>query len=106
MARYCGTYHNRKVSSCANCGLGMTTRCPECNARNWTGDEVCQTCGASVDLITRLTAYTNTVQRLERQMERARVLKEREGAAAEVRLARMLEEEEAEREALRRRIEA
>ena len=102
----CGTYHSQPPASCSNCGLGMTARCPQCSAQNWTGDTVCQSCGARLDLIARLTAQADTTQRLQDQMKRAQAIKAKEEAASNARLARMLEEEQAEREALRRRLEA
>ena len=102
----CGTYHGQPPVSCSHCGLGMTSRCPACGAQNWTGDDVCQSCGATLDLIGRLTAQADTEQRLQLQMRRARAIKAQEEAAANARLARMLEAEEAEREALRQRLEA
>ena len=102
----CGTYHSQPPASCSNCGLGMTARCPSCNVPNWTGDEICQQCGADLDLIARLTAQASTAERLHVQMNRAHAIKAQEEAASNARLAHMLEEEKAEREALRRRLEA
>jgi hypothetical protein len=71
----------------------MVYSCPECSAKNWAGDDRCQTCDAPLDLVTLLTRHTNTADRLYRQMRAANEIKSRESAASAARMARMREEE-------------
>lgn len=93
MCPRCGAYHQDPVSACSGCGLGMVYSCPECSAKNWAGDDRCQTCDAPLDLVTLLTRHTNTADRLYRQMRAANEIKSRESAASAARMARMREEE-------------
>ena len=99
----CGHYHNKSVSVCVQCDRPLELRCPECGAYNWSGDEVCQQCGASIDLLTRLLKQTDTIERLQQQMTDSRRIKEQEAASSNARMERMLAEERADIEALRRR---
>ncbi|MFP4344080.1 MAG: hypothetical protein ACLFU8_05245 [Anaerolineales bacterium] len=93
MCPRCGAYHQEPVSACNSCGLGTVYSCPKCGAKNWAGDDRCQTCNAPLDLITLLTHHTNTADRLYRQMREANDIKSRESAAAEARMARLLEQD-------------
>ncbi|HEY89557.1 MAG TPA: zinc ribbon domain-containing protein [Thermoflexia bacterium] len=99
----CGRYHNKNVSVCEQCDRPLELRCPECGAYNWSGDEVCQQCGASIDLVTRLLKQTDTTERLQQQMVDSRRIKEQGAASSNARMERMLAEERADIEALRRR---
>ncbi len=92
---YCGTYHEKVVSFCRQCGAGLIRRCPHCETVNWIGDEYCAECGAVLDILELVVQRHNldTQARLYRRMEEAISLKEMENAASETRMARFVEED-------------
>lgn len=102
---YCGTYHNKVVTSCQKCGLEMTRRCSQCGALNWVGDEKCGECGTALDMIALLTGQLTTADRLDQQMAEARQIKDLEETASAARMERMLAEETARQAEIRRQIQ-
>ena len=102
---YCGTYHNKVVTSCQKCGLEMTRRCSQCGALNWVGDEKCGECGATLDMIALLTGQLTTADRLNQQMAEAQQLKDLEETASAERMERMLAEEAARQTKIRRQMQ-
>lgn len=103
---HCGTFHEQEASFCRQCGASLTRRCPQCNTDNWIGDEYCVHCGSPLDILELIVQRHNqdTEGRLNQQMDDGQKLKEAELVASQSRLNRMLEQERAERAALRQRI--
>lgn len=102
---YCGAYHNKVVTSCQKCGLGMTRRCSQCGASNWVGDEECGECGTTLDMVALLTGQLTTTDRLDQQMAEAWQIKDLEEAASAARMERMLAKEAARQTEIRHRIQ-
>ena len=50
----CGQYHEKKTAVCAQCHHPLTYVCNECATGNWAGDDVCQKCGTSLDVLAGL----------------------------------------------------
>jgi len=101
----CGTYHAQEVAFCRQCGMSLNRRCPQCNTVNWIGDEFCVNCGAALDILEVIVQRHNlsTQGRLYQQMEEARQIKDAEQAAAETRMARMMEQERQRQREIQRR---
>ncbi len=100
---YCGTYHEQEAQFCRQCGQSLARRCHQCSALNWIGDEYCAQCGAPLDIVDLVIRghSIETRDRLDAQLEEIQLLKQEETAASNARLAQMVAEERARREALR-----
>lgn len=93
----CSTYHEEDQAACDECGSSLVRLCKNCHTINWTGDETCINCGQSIDLLGQvvLSSQQSDADRLDRQMNDARVLKETEAAASDKRMAELMAIEEA-----------
>jgi predicted amidophosphoribosyltransferase len=99
----CGDYSTEENAVCGQCSYPLQRLCPKCQTANWSGAEYCVQCGTAMDileLITRRHAESVNGHR-EEQRARMKKVKAQEELAAQERMGRLLEEEEARQIALR-----
>ena len=102
---YCFTYHEAETAFCHECGEAMTRVCPHCQTTNWGGNEHCAHCNQPLDLFEILKTRTKKakVARLQKQIEAARALKEKEREDSRRRMRTMRENMRAYGQQMRRR---
>ena len=93
----CSTYHEEDQAACDECGNPLVRLYKNCHTINWTGDEECIDCGQSIDLLGQVESASkqSDADRLDRQMNEAKALKETEAAASDKRMAELMAIEEA-----------
>ncbi len=86
----CGTLNQEGERFCSQCGSSIMRTCPACRHDNWGGAEHCANCGRILDLLEIMTQsrVRDTRARLQAQQREAFLIKQREAAESEVRMAR------------------
>jgi len=102
----CFSYQGDEAGTCPDCGEPLNIVCKQCGIVNWSGSHICIGCGFEVDRASSVisSAYGTTAERLSKQMENAKELKEKEEVASSNRMAEMMAAEESRQEAIRQRI--
>ncbi len=87
----CGTLNLEEERFCSRCGTAIVRACPACSHENWAGAEHCVRCGRKLDLLAIMTQerVRDTRARLRAQQREALLIKQREAAQSEARLAQM-----------------
>lgn len=103
----CFNYHSQEQAFCSRCGAAITRVCRKCHIANWAGDEFCKQCGAALDIFELLHSHATqaTAERLQRQMESGRQLKEVEAESSRRRMAELMAMEEERQAELKRRLQ-
>ena len=85
----CDFINSAAAETCEGCRQAMWRTCPNCGARNWSGEEACRTCGQPLDVTTRTGARAGmtTASRLDAQARQATAFKEVQAADSQRRMA-------------------
>lgn len=92
----CNAYHQKEQPFCSECGEAISRVCLKCQTMNWVGDEYCKQCGAGMDIFDLLQkSYAQTTaDRLNEQMAGAQQIKAQEQKASELRMSKMMADEQ------------